>query len=237
MNWAIRVGQIETAHDMLSKVEAQGVFDRSSISEKNQVEWLLARARLALASGKYDETIVLIRQISSEDLYEKYWFAIDLVMAEVLIASGKAKEALGVIETNRWSVTSEDEPDDSAEKKLFYLWFRGVALEQLGNSAEAAENIEEAWRVSTAQFGEWHPLTAKIGYAYFLSALNSDSLRAFESSSLEMARKHLDTLIAAYPEEHPVISAASSIAKELEKKPENIDKKHLLKLRQKAPFL
>lgn len=107
----------------------------------------------------------------------------------------------------------------------------------MGNSAEAAESIKEARRISIAQFGEWHPLTAKIGYAYLLSSLNSGSLIAFENSSAEMARKHFDTLVAAYPEEHPVILAASSIVKELQKKPEKIDKKRLVSLRLKAPFL
>jgi hypothetical protein len=161
----------------------------------------------------------------------------DLVIAEALIRSGRSGEALDIINGEVWKMLIQASGPESVEATIFNLWFRGVALERLGQSEEALGVLEEARHLSNTWFRSWHPVTASITYAYILSVLNSPSKRVISESLVDDADKSIAVLRLAYPDQYPSVTAASVVLEELKKPEVERDRKSLLNLRRLAPFL
>lgn len=94
MNWAIRVGELNTVSDFLDRASHSTERVRLLSSTKFESEWILAEARHAIASGNYEIAVQLVREKRSNTKYKNYWLAMDLVMTESFIRGGKASEAL-----------------------------------------------------------------------------------------------------------------------------------------------
>jgi tetratricopeptide (TPR) repeat protein len=161
----------------------------------------------------------------------------EFVEAEALLRMGKPKQAIEIIDSHTWQPFSKNQKIAPIESNLFILWFRGAALEVLGESADAKKSLETAMKIANQLHSPAHPITAKLTYAYLLSLLNEGKDLASEESLLPMAIRARETLFAAYPEKSALLRSAAIVEQELKKQPDNRERALLRKLGREAAFL
>jgi tetratricopeptide (TPR) repeat protein/tRNA A-37 threonylcarbamoyl transferase component Bud32 len=236
LNWAIRVEELDAARQFIDRLKTTTNVVRNEASSLSS-ELIIAEAQLEIASGNYDTARVLSRNLRTDETQMRYWPAMEFVEAEALLRLGKLKPAMEIVNTHTWRSSAKNKKVDSTENSLFILWFRGAALEVLGESTEAKKTLETAMNLANKFYSSAHPITARLTYAYLLSVLNEGQDLVPQAALLSMSKSARETLSVAYPEKSAFLRSASILEQEIKKQPEYRDRKVLRMLGREAAFL
>ncbi|MFZ9478388.1 MAG: protein kinase domain-containing protein [Steroidobacteraceae bacterium] len=208
INWAIRVNELYTAEKWL--IQRDKVIGSNVNKAKRLSEWIVARARLYMLSGKIDlaEQVIKSADLLANKLSPLEMLAINLVRAEIFIFKGDPGSAIRVVSRAFSGESLMQEVAQSSYYKSFYL---GVSYTRLGQYARARAELLIAERESEKIFGRDHPrfAAAKLNRAildFVLRGARND-LNAIRASATDAKA----VLEKAYPEGHPHLSRAQEV--------------------------
>jgi hypothetical protein len=133
----------------------------------------IAAGRAYLALARRDTASAVRQLLTTPDTLHECWYDSRLTLVQLLIATGRSREAAGRLE-RRWPGTSacSNGIDD-----VMWTMERARVFERLGRHAEAAANyafVADAWRTADAELQPWvreaHDAMARLRTANTRSA-------------------------------------------------------------------
>jgi hypothetical protein len=114
----------------------------------------VASGRAYLALARRDTASALRQLLTTPDTLHECWYDTRLTLVQLLIATGRSREAAGRLE-RRWPGTSacSNGIDD-----VMWTMERARVFERFGRHAEAAANyafVADAWRTADAELQPW----------------------------------------------------------------------------------
>ncbi len=123
INWAIRVEDLDVARELLVALHKYDVNKDSIKSTAFDAEFILAKARFALANGDPSAAIKLISQAKNNSEYKNYFFSLDLILVEALIRSGKPRDAIEFLSSESWQSAAYARHHASVDERIFFFLF------------------------------------------------------------------------------------------------------------------
>lgn len=237
MNWATRIDKPELVLQFIDTHESDPEISRIKSSKTHEVEWLLATARASLAAGQVERARRLIGTALGLEHADSYRLLIDLLRAEVEIKSRRPAEAVRLLKSATWAAVEGEQSIANDEWRMFLCWYRGTALDQLGYSDQAENELERALELAKKRFPSSHPIVARLVFAHQLSLAG----RGAQAQSLYKPSKTLreaeSVLERAYPEKAGILRAAKKMREEFERPLEERNARVLAELRETSSFL
>jgi serine/threonine protein kinase/tetratricopeptide (TPR) repeat protein len=208
VNWAIKVNKLDIAETLFWRVKNSNNFKAATESRAVGIDWALTEVRILLATRDYVEAASRLKsiKISETDVEGKLYSG--LLHAEIGLRQKDYTQALKIFENPEWQLIENDDWAGRRDWSIYKMYYRGVALYQLGRDAEAEALLLGASRVARKDFGVEHPRTALITIYHLMSFISTTKkylLDDFKTQELSFA---VDTLSTAFPTESRQVVAA-----------------------------